>query len=158
MHFSQCKPTGKSVAWPRCIMWWCSDTVWLLQKLASKPDALPGGLACTKKSFLALFLLPGYVVHWLCPNSGSASLGGRTAPREGCPSSKAPPNAAHEGSFFSLFLEDAQLLSFMASHIPRFFVLPKKKKEREKMATSHGVDHHFWWHNQEMLKRLDCPI
>ena len=50
-----------------------------------------------------------------------------------------PTNAA----FFSLFLEDARLLSFVASHIPRFFERPKKKKEREKMATAHGVDRHF---------------
>ena len=35
-----------------------------------------------------------------------------------------PTNAA----FFSLFLEDAGL---MASHIPRFFTRPKKKKERK---------------------------
>ena len=46
-------------------------------------------------------------------------------------------------SFFSLFLEDAPLRSFVASHIPRFFARPKKKKEREKMATSRGVDRHF---------------
>ena len=41
---------------------------------------------------------------------------------------------------FPCFLEDAPLLSFVPSHIPRF---PKKKKEREKMATSRGVDCHF---------------
>ena len=44
-----------------------------------------------------------------------------------------------EGSFFSLFLEDAWLLSFVASHISRFFARPKKE-EREKMAPSHGID------------------
>ena len=43
-------------------------------------------------------------------------------------------------SFFSLFSEDASLLS---SHIPRFFACRKKKKEREKMATSRGVDRRF---------------
>ena len=43
----------------------------------------------------------------------------------------------------SLFREDAPILSFMASHISTFFVRPKKKKEREKMATLHGVDRHF---------------
>ena len=47
------------------------------------------------------------------------------------------------GSVFSLFLEDALLRSFMASHIPRFSAHPKKKKERQKMATSRGVDRHF---------------
>ena len=62
-----------------------------------------------------------------------------TTPHEGCPNLKPPPNAA----FFSLVLEDAPLLSFLASHIPRFFVCPKKKKDREKMAASRGVDHHF---------------
>ena len=45
--------------------------------------------------------------------------------------------------FFSLFFEDAPLLSLVASNIPRFFARPKKKKEREKMVTSHGVDLHF---------------
>ena len=51
-----------------------------------------------------------------------------TTPREGCPNPKAPPNPA----FFSLFLEDTLLLSFMVSHIPRFFAHPKKKKEWKK--------------------------
>ena len=41
-------------------------------------------------------------------------------------------------ALFSLFLEDA--VSFAASHIPRFFARAKKKKERRKMVTSHGVD------------------
>ena len=45
-------------------------------------------------------------------------------------------------SFFSLFLEDAPLLSIVASHIPRFFARPKKKKERKKMATLRGADCH----------------
>ena len=47
-----------------------------------------------------------------------------TTPRGGCPNLKAPPDAAHKCSFFSLFLEDAPLLSFMASHIPGFFARP----------------------------------
>ena len=46
-------------------------------------------------------------------------------------------------SFFSLFLEDAPLLSSVASQIPRFFLRPKKNKEREKMATSRAVVRHF---------------
>ena len=50
-----------------------------------------------------------------------------SVPRGGCPNSNAPSNAA----LFSLFLEDALLLSLAASHIPRFFVRPKKKKERK---------------------------
>ena len=37
-----------------------------------------------------------------------------TAPHEGCSNSKAPSDAAHRCSFFSLFLEDAPLLSFKA--------------------------------------------
>ena len=45
----------------------------------------------------------------------------------------------HEGCF----LQDAPLRSFAASHIPRFFAHPKKRKEREKMATSRDVDPHF---------------
>ena len=43
-----------------------------------------------------------------------------------------PTNVA----LLSLFSTDARLLSFVASHIPRFFVRPKKKEENEKMATS----------------------
>ena len=62
-----------------------------------------------------------------------------TTPLEGSPHSKAPPNAAHKCSFLSLVLEHAQLLFFVVSHIPRFFAFPKKKKEREKMATLRGV-------------------
>ena len=57
-------------------------------------------------------------------------------PHEGCPNSKSTLNAA----FSSLFSEDAPLLSFMASDIPRFFARPK---ERVKMATSRGLDRHF---------------
>ena len=60
-----------------------------------------------------------------------------------------PTNAA----FFSLFLEDAPLLPFVASHIPTFFAHPKKKEEREKMVTLLALDR-----NQEMLQRLDPPI
>ena len=66
-----------------------------------------------------------------------------TTPCKGRPKSKAPPNAAHKCSFFSLLLEDAPLRSFAASHTPNFFAHPKKKKEREKIATSRGVDRHF---------------
>ena len=82
--------------------------------------------------------------YLLCLSSGSASF-------EGAFEGQLCHNAAwrlsqSEGSsrcsFFSLFLEDAPLRSFVASHIPRFFVLPKKKKEREKMASSRGVDRH----------------
>ena len=36
-----------------------------------------------------------------------------------------------------------KLRSFVASQIPRFFARLQKKKEREKMATSCGVDCHF---------------
>ena len=56
-----------------------------------------------------------------------------TKPRQAFPNPKAPLHA-------SLFLEDAPLWSFVASHIPRLFARPKKKKEREKMETSRGVD------------------
>ena len=65
-----------------------------------------------------------------------------TKPCEGCPDSKAPPNAAHKCSFFSLFLEDAQLTYFVTSHSP-FFARPKKKKDRGNMATLHAEDRHF---------------
>ena len=56
-------------------------------------------------------------------------------------------------SFFSLFLEDAPLQSFMASHIPRFFAHLKKKKESEKMTTSRGVDRHFHGPGRQKLWR-----
>ena len=79
-------------------------------------------------------------------------------------------SAAHKCSFFSLFLQDAPVLSFLASHIQRFFfACPVNKKEREKMATSCGVERLFhglggrnrdvrvkkiFWHNDKMLQRL----
>ena len=80
-----------------------------------------------------------------------------------------------DAAFFSLFLKDALLLSFAASHIPRFFVRLKKKKERKKMAPSRGGDCNFcgpgqqkswrtgkgeniWWCNQKMLRRLLCHL
>ena len=56
-----------------------------------------------------------------------------TMPCKGCPNSKAPADAAHRSSFFSLFFEDAPLLSFAAS----------QKGKKEKMATFCGVDRHF---------------
>ena len=70
---------------------------------------------------------------------------------EVCPKPKAPPNAAHKCSFFSLFLEDAPLRSFVASHIPRFFAHPKKKKEREKMAT-------FGWRRSSLSRAWAAEI
>ena len=70
----------------------------------------------------------------LCLNSGSTSFGSRIwrpiAPHcrmKAVPNSKAPPNAA----FFSLSLEDAQLLSFVASHTPDF-LRARKKEERKR--------------------------
>ena len=47
---------------------------------------------------------------------------------EDCLSSKAPSHAA----FCYLFLEDAPLQAFAASHIPGFHECPKKKKKRRK--------------------------
>ena len=82
----------------------------------------------------------------LCLNSGSASFGGAF---EGQLRHNATRRLSQfEGSsdcssFFSLFLEDPPLLFFPASHILGFFCAPQKKKEREKIATSHGVDRHF---------------
>ena len=82
--------------------------------------------------------------HWSCvsiqgPHPSEEHLKAYyvTTPREGCSNLKARPNAAHKCSFFSLFLEDGLLRSFVVSHIQRFF------KEREKMATSRGVNRHF---------------
>ena len=67
----------------------------------------------------------------LCFNSGSASFRGAF---EG--------QLRHNTTGRLLLLpvlEDAWLLSFVASHISRFFARPKKE-EREKMAPSHGID------------------
>ena len=64
--------------------------------------------------------------------------------RKGCPSPEAPPNAAHKFSSSSLFLEDAPLLSFVASHIPRFFARSKKKKERENGDIAWGSSSISW--------------
>ena len=72
--------------------------------------------------------------HLLCLSSGSASF-------EGAFEGQLCHNAAwrlsqFEGSsrcsFFSLFLEDALLLSFVASLIPRFFALRKRRKKARK--------------------------
>ena len=43
---------------------------------------------------------------------------------------KAPPDAAHRCSFFSLILEDAPILSFVASYIPKFLTCPKKEERK----------------------------
>ena len=85
----------------------------------------------------------------LCLNSGSASSEEHlkakyvTMLHKGCPNLKAPPDAAHKCSFFSLFLQDAPILFFMHSHILRFFACPKMKIEWEKMVTLRGVDCQF---------------
>ena len=59
-----------------------------------------------------------------------------------------PSKATFEGQLRHLLFPlfggcTATILRGISPHIPRFFVHPKKKKEREKMATSHGVDRHF---------------
>lgn len=66
-----------------------------------------------------------------------------TTLHEVCPNSKISPNAAHNAAFFSPFLEDALLLSFAASHIPRLFVWPKKEEKKKEMATLYDVGCHF---------------
>ena len=73
----------------------------------------------------------------LCLNWGSASIRGRIwRPITSLRHAKAVPirrllqmQSTH-AAFFSLFLEDARLLSFMASHIPRFSVLPEKEERK----------------------------
>ena len=95
--------------------------------------------------YLHLCLFCCVSVQGLHPSEEHLKANYITRPHKGCPSSKAPPNAAHKCSFFSLFLEVALLLSLLASHVPRFFARPKKKNEREKMATSRSIDHHFCW-------------
>ena len=46
--------------------------------------------------------------------------------------SKGSSKCSPQMLLLSLFLQDAKLRSFTASHIPRFFARPKKKREREK--------------------------
>ena len=93
------------------------------------------------------------IIQLLCLKSGSASFRG---PFEGQLGHSAVRRLSQsEGSsrcfFFSLFLKDALLRSFVASHVPRFFACPKNKKEREKMATSRGVMRHSWWGKNSAL-------
>ena len=94
---------------------------------------------------------------------------------EDCTKSKASTNAA----FISLLFKDAPLLFLAAPDIPRLFACLKKKKERKgkrwHCVVDRVVDRHFhwpgqqkswckgkarniWWLNQEMFRRLDCPI
>ena len=106
----------------------------------------------------------------LCLNSGSASFGGAF---EG----QLCHNAAwrlsqSEGSYkCSPQMEDARLLSFVASHIPTFFS-EKEERKREKgdiawrrssllqawVAEIVMQGSNIWWHNQEIVQRLDRPI
>ena len=130
----------------QCIMWCCNYTVWPLG--AWKPALIGSdipiqGLQPSEAAFKGQF----------CHNATR-----RLSQFEG--SSKC--------SFFSLFLDDAPLLSFVASHIPRIFVCTKNKKERKKERKKEnsdiaGVDgrHKSWhkggnirWSNQEILRRL----
>ena len=82
------------------------------------------------------------ISHLLCLSSGlrpseeHLKANYVTTPHEVCPSLKAPPDAASAPCFW-------RLQSFVASHIPRFFARPKKKRERGKMATSCGVECHW---------------
>ena len=80
------------------------------------------------------------ITQLLCVNSGSASFRGAFEGRLRHYATRrlSQSKGSSRCSFFSLFLR-----SFVASHIPRFLACPKKKKEREKMATSSGVDRHF---------------
>ena len=84
---------------------------------------------------------------WLYPNSASASFGGAFEGQlcHNTVRSLSQSEGSSRCSFCSLFLEDAPLRSFVASHIPRFFAHPKNKKEGAKMATLRGVDCHKSW-------------
>ena len=79
----------------------------------------------------------------LCLNSESASFRGafegqlcHNTKRRLSQSDLAPPNAANK-------MRGCTVTILVASHITRFFALPKKKKEREEITTSRGVDRHF---------------
>lgn len=81
-------------------------------------------------------------------------------PCEGCPNSKAPPNAPHNpfGGCTATVLHSVPYTKILN--------LTKKKNARRKMATSHGIDHHFCRPGQqklchkgrEILRRLDVPL
>ena len=97
----------------------------------------------------------------LCLNSGSASQRRAKAVPIRRLLQMQPTNTT------SLFLEDAPLLSFLASHIPRLFAHPKKKKERENgdiawrrssLSRAWAAEIVTWGRSQEMLQRLDRHI
>ena len=84
--------------------------------------------------------VPG--AHLLRLSSGSSSFGGAFEGQLRHYAARRLPQS--EGSsrcsfFFPLFGGCIAA----TQHIPRFFARPKKKKEREKMATLRGVDRHF---------------
>ena len=90
---------------------------------------------------------------------------------EGISNLKALPSAAHKCCLlFSLF-GGCTTTIFHGLTYPKILCAAEKrrKKEREKMATSRDVDGwqkswhngkggNIWWRNQEMLRRLDSPI
>ena len=61
-----------------------------------------------------------------------------TMPRKGCPKLKAPPNAAHKCSFFSLLFEDARLLPFRGLTYPKI-LCAREKGRQEKRKWRHRV-------------------
>ena len=89
-----------------------------------------------------------------------------TMPREGCSNPRAPPNAAHNcGLLFPLFGGCMATILHGLTY-PKILCAPeKKKKERQKMATSRGVDHYFRGPGRRKSGRkgktsgmLVCPI
>ena len=84
-----------------------------------------------------------------CLKSGPASLGGCIWRPLACanPNLKAPPNAA----FLSLFLEDARLLSFVASNNPRFLCVPKKEERKRKNGN-------IAWHRSSLSRAWAAEI
>ena len=72
-----------------------------------------------------------------------------TTQREDCPSSNAPPDAPPSPSFWRMHRYDPS-----RPHISQDYLCTRKKnKEREKMATSRGVDRHFRGPGRQKLWR-----
>ena len=115
----------------------------------------------SQRAISSLTLTPA--TQLLCLNSGFASFRGRIwRPVTSQRSAKAVPiqrllqmQPTNE-AFFSLFLDDALLLCFVASHIPRFFALPKKKKERKKERKKENGN--ITWHRSSLSRAWTAEI
>ena len=135
--------------WIAASMWWCLTQRW---KMSGSKCLIPSiAQECIfLKRIFSTRITAGRQL--LCLNSGPASFWGAFDYAGRMPSQS---EGSTKCGLLSLFLEDEPLLSFVASHIPRFFACPKKRKEGEKMVTSCGVDRHLphWPVQQKSWRR-----